>query len=199
MKYLPYITIPLLSLALSANAEVFKCKNTAGKIVYQSEPCASGAITQGVIKVKELTPEQAEEAKAKLAAWKQQQAIDDAAKREIAKQQQTEMQRQESLELQRRSVIAQEQQANSVQQRQNQGGGIYNQPYGYNGRYLNDQYYSPYNQWHPNMPRPHYQHNVPWSDTPAGQAPATTRTPAGQAPAPLYPQPGQAPIRMIQH
>jgi hypothetical protein len=198
MKYLHYIAIPLISLALSANAEVFKCKNTAGKIVYQSEPCASGEITQGVIKVKEMTPEQAEEAKAKLEAWKQQQAIDDAAKHEIAKQQHTEMERQESLELQRRSVKAQEQQANSQQQRQYQGSGIYNQPYDYNGRYWNNQYYPP-GTWNPNMQYPHYQHNVPWTDTPAGQAPVTTRTPAGQAPAPIYPQPGQAPIRMIPH
>ncbi|MSS76473.1 MAG: hypothetical protein EXR90_06330 [Methyloglobulus sp.] len=143
MKYLHYIAIPLMSLALLANAEAFKCKNTAGKIVYQSEPCASGAITQEVIKVKEMTLEQAEEAKVKLEAWKQQQAIDDAAKREIEKQQQTEMERQESLELQRRSVKAQEQQANSEQQRQNQGSRIYHQPYGYNGRYWNNQYYSP--------------------------------------------------------
>lgn len=118
MKYLYYIAIPLMSLALLANAEVFKCKNTAGKIVYQSEPCESGVITQGVIKVKEMTPEQAEGAKAKL---------------EACKQQQTEMERQESLELQRRSVKAQEQQANSEQQRQNQGSRIYHQPYGYNG------------------------------------------------------------------
>ncbi len=196
MKYPNYILIALSVLSLSANAEVFKCKNVVGKIVYQSQPCASGATTQGVIKVKEITPEQAELARAKLEAWKQQQAIDDTVKQEVVKQRQAALERQESLELQRRSVIAQEQQANSEQQRQNQGSGIYNQPYGYNGRYWNNQYYPP-GTWNPNMPHP--QRNAPWTDTPAGQAPVTTRPPAGQAPAPMYPQPGQAPIRMIPH
>jgi len=69
MKHTNYIYCTFIALSLSANAEVFKCKDTAGKIIYQSDPCPSGEITQGVIKVKQMTPEETEQAKAKLKAW----------------------------------------------------------------------------------------------------------------------------------
>jgi Domain of unknown function (DUF4124) len=136
MKHWNYISILLAVLSLSANAEVFKCKNATGKITYQPIPCSPGAATQGVIKVQEMTPEKAEEAKAKLETWKQQQAADDTAKQEAEKQRQAELEKQESLELQRRSVIAQEKQVIVEQQRQNPPV-IVVPPYG-RGGYLNN-------------------------------------------------------------
>ncbi|MEQ1486097.1 DUF4124 domain-containing protein [Methyloglobulus sp.] len=179
MKYVNYIFIPLIALSLSTNAEVFKCKNATGKTIYQSEPCASGATQQGVIKVKEMTPQEVEDSKARLKSWQEQQAADDAAKQEAEKQQQAELEKQESLELQRRSVIAQEQQAIAAQQRQNQPI-IVAPPYG-RGRYWNNGGFSSNGSRNPTM-LPQQQPNIPWNHTPAGLAPAPMNPPAGQAP-----------------
>jgi hypothetical protein len=177
MKYVNYIFIPLIALSLSTNAEVFKCKNATGKIIYQSEPCVSGATQQGVIKVKEMTPQEVEDSKARLKSWQEQQAADDAAKQEAERQRQAELDRQQSLELQRRSVIAQEQQAIAAQQSQNQ-------PIIYGGsRYWNNGGYPPNGSWNPNM-LPQQQPNIPWNHTPAGQAPFPMMPPPGQAPNP---------------
>ncbi len=150
MKHTNYIYCTFIALSLSANAEVFKCKDTAGKIIYQSDPCPSGEITQGVIKVKQMTPEETEQAKAKLKAWQEQQAIEDEAKQEAEKERQIELERQQGLELQRRSVIAQEQQAIAAQQRPYTGvGGVFIPSYGFNGRSWGNQPYSPIGVWNP--------------------------------------------------
>lgn len=181
MKYWNLIPVLLMALSLSANADVFKCKDATGKIIYQPASCSSEAATQGVIKVKEIEPQRTEEAKAKLKVWQDEQAANDAAKLEAEKQRQAELEKQESLALQRRSVIAQEQQAIAAQQRQNQGGGAYFPSYGFNGRNGNNQFFPPFGALNPNM-SPQQQPNIPWNQTPAGQAPFSTRTPAGQAP-----------------
>jgi Domain of unknown function (DUF4124) len=191
-----YVVLMLMTLALSANADVFKCKNATGKIIYQAEPCSSGAESQGVINVKKLTPEETEAAKTRLNAWQEQQTIEEANKREAERQRQADLDRQQSLELQRRSVAAQEQQAIAAQQRQYQGGTGYIPPYGYGG-YGYHPYtrpYYPYHNggWNPGMHQP----NVPWRETPAGQAPPSNRTPAGQPHTPIYPQPGQPPVHL---
>lgn len=156
MKTMNLIPIFLMVLSLSANAEVFKCKQTSGEIIYQSAQCPSTAVTQGVIKVKEMTPEQAEEAKIKLKAWQDRQAADDAAKLKAEKERQAELERQESLELQRRSVVAQEKQAIAEQQRQNQPI-IVAPPYG-GGRYWNNGGFLPDGPYNPNM-MPHHPHH----------------------------------------
>lgn len=149
MKYMNYIAIPLMVLSLTANAEVFKCKNATGKTIYQQEPCAPGAATQGVIKTKEMTPEEADLANAKLKAWQQQQAIDDEAKRAAEKERSAELGRQESLELQRRSVIAQERQAitGQQQQQQNYNGPLVVPAYDFNRYYRNNGMQTPYGGW----------------------------------------------------
>ena len=184
MKANKYLFFVLIALSLSGNAEVFKCKQVKGKIVYQSEPCPSGAAIQKVIKVKEMTPEQAEEARIKLEAWKQQQAADDAAKYEAQKQRQAELEKQESLELQRRSVIAQEKQAIAEQQRQERRNRpIVIPPYGY-GRYWGNPPYPPFNRPHPNMPHDHQFHSP-------GMPPLPPQQPA---PLPVNP-PGKWPLQ----
>jgi len=111
MKILSYIAILLMPITFSANAEVYKCKHVSGEISYQSEPCPSNEIPKGVVKVKELTPEEAEAAKAKLKAWHDKQAADEAAKLKAQKEQEEDSHIHESLEYQRRSAIAEEQQA----------------------------------------------------------------------------------------
>jgi hypothetical protein len=155
MKYINNFLTLMMVLSLSAQADVFKCKQASGKIAYQSEPCPSNAATQGVVKVKQMTPEETEAAKAKLNAWQQQQAIQDLEKRAAERERQADLDRQQSLELQRRSVAAQEQQAISAQQPQYQGGGVY-LPYnrGY-GNYNQPPYYG--------GGYPHHQHHGGWN------------------------------------
>lgn len=146
----------LMALSFSTNAEVFKCKDKAGKIIYQGEPCTSGEVPQGVINVKQMTPEETEAAKTKLKVWQEQQAIEDAERRAAEKEQQAELERQESLELQRRSVRAQEQQAITAQQRPYMGGGgVYLPSYGVNNRYYwGNQPYPPFGTLNPySLPR----------------------------------------------
>ncbi len=197
MKNINAIFICLILLPLSANAGVFKCKQASGKIIYQTAPCTSGAATQKVIKVKELTPEQAEEARVKLDAWKQQQAADDATKREVEKQRQAELDKQESLELQRRSVMAQEKQAIAEQQRQNPPV-IVAPPYG--GRYWNNGGFPPYGPYDPNMMphHPHHHHQEQGEQSPPPQVqPAPGLIPAPiLAPSPTHPD--KPTLRLIQ-
>lgn len=152
MKHMNHISMLLAAFSLTANAEVFKCKQVSGKIIYQPTPCPSEATPQGVIKVKKMAPEEAEAAKARLKAWQEEQAASDAAKKEAEKQRQAELERQESLELQRRSVIAQEQQAIAEQQRQQQlNRPILVAPYGFNRHYWGHGYHHPHDQWEPPM------------------------------------------------
>jgi membrane protein involved in colicin uptake len=157
MKRWKYSSILLIVLSLSVNAEVFKCKNGAGKIIYQPVACSPGAAMQSVIKVQEMTQEKTDEAKAKLEAWKRQQAVDDAAKLEVEKQRQAELEKQESIELQRRGVVAQEKQAIAEQQRQNPPI-IVAPPYG-GGRYWNNGGFPPDSSYDPNMMQHHPHHH----------------------------------------
>jgi hypothetical protein len=190
MKNINAIFVCLILLPLLANAEVFKCKQASGKIIYQTAPCTSGAATQKVIKVKELTPEQAEEARVKLDAWKQQQAADDVTKRESEKQRQAESEKQESLELQRRGVLAQERQAIAEQQRQNPPV-IVVPPYG-RGSYWNNRGFPPNDPYNPNMMPQHHQHHQeqggqrPPPQAQPGPAPVSAPIPA-PSPSPRHP------------
>ncbi|MBK8814330.1 MAG: DUF4124 domain-containing protein [Methylococcaceae bacterium] len=102
MKLFNCIPILLLIMGLPVHAEVFKCKQASGKILYQPSPCSSGTSAQKVVTVKEMTPEQREEAKIKLKTWQDQQAVEEAAKLQAEKERQEELRKQESLELQRR-------------------------------------------------------------------------------------------------
>jgi len=114
-----HILILLMVLSGSANAEVFKCELASGKIIYQATPCPKIGAIQNIVEIKLIDPQRAEEAKAQLQAWKEEQAIKEAARNELEKQRKIESDRQESLELERRTAIAEEQQALAAQQRQN--------------------------------------------------------------------------------
>ncbi len=144
----------LLTLSFTVQAEVFKCKLASGKIVYQSGACAKNTVQAGKVKVQKLSPEEAAAAKAKMEAWQQQQAAEDALQKDADKAQQAELQQQESLDLQRRSVAAQEKQASSTQRNQNQGGGLYDRRFGnypYNNGYYPNNFgnYNPGYQYNP--------------------------------------------------
>jgi hypothetical protein len=190
MNPIPFVLMAL-ALSLSVHADVYKCKDPTGKIIYQPVACSLGASVQGVIKVKEMTPEETNAAKAKLKAWQEQQAVEDASKREAEKQRQTELEKQESLELQRRSVVAQEQQAIAEQQRQQQNNNpIVVAPYGFDGRYWNNQSYVPYDGWQPNKP-PHYPHPHNQWEQPMSQPQPSPSYPYGVLPShPNEPRPG---------
>jgi Domain of unknown function (DUF4124) len=173
MKCWNYISVLLMVSSLSANAEVFKCKNNKGKVIYQSGPCTSEAATQDVVKVKAFDPQKDEEAKAKLNAWQQDLAAKDAAKMEAEKQQQAELEMQESLELQRRSVIAQEQQAYAEQQR------VIAEQQRQNQAIIVAPPYPGYNGWQPGMqyPHPHHPHQDHWQ--PPMQPPPSSKKLSG--------------------
>ena len=163
MKQMSLILLALMALSLSANAEVFKCKNAAGKTIYQSQPCSSETATQAIIKVKETTPEEAEAAKAKLNAWQEQQATEDAIKKEEYQERQAELERQERLTLERRSVAAQERQATAVEQPQSPQ---YNRPlyipaYDFNRYYRNSRLYPPYGGRDDSHHHPHHDRLMP--------------------------------------
>ena len=160
MIYLKLTFTSILLLSLTVHADVFKCKDKTGKIIYQPDPCVSGEVTQGIIKVKPMTPEENEAAKAKLSAWQKEQAAYETGKKAVEKEQQAELEKQESLDLQRRSVIAQEEQAIAAQQRQYQGGvGGYFPYFGFNRHFGGNQ---PYGPWQPQMP-PYHQPHQPWN------------------------------------
>ncbi len=154
----------MLTMSLSVQAEVFKCKS-GGKIVYQHEQCATGEAPQAVIR--ETSPQKVEEDKLKLRAWQDKLAAEKAEVLQAEKQRQAELEKQESLELQRRSVMAQEKQALAEQQRviteqqrQNQPI-IVAPPYG-RGRYWNNRDYPPNppnSSWDPNMQQHHHNHD----------------------------------------
>lgn len=147
-----------------ARAEVFKCKQASGKVLYQSTPCASSAAQQQVVNVKEMTPEEREDAKMKLRDWQDRQAAEDAVKKQAEKERQDELMKQESLELQRRSVAAQEQQAINEQQRQNPGYGVgFYDPY---NRWNNRTPYYPYDRYPRPGPNPHQIPMQPKPDSP---------------------------------
>ncbi len=155
MKYANYISIVFMALSLSVQADAYKCKQKSGIIVYQSSPCEKNTVQEGKVKVKKLSPEEAAAAKAKLEAWQQQQAVEDALKKDAQKTRQAELQQQESLELQRRSVAAQEKQASSPPQNQNQGGGLYDRRFG-NYPYNNGNYPNYPGNHHPGYPQTPY-------------------------------------------
>ena len=150
----PYIFISAVALTtLPAQAEVFKCQTRSGKTIYQSEPCAPSAKKQQVLEVEKMTPEQREEANAKLRDWREQQAVEEAAKAEAEKEQRLEWERQESLNLQRRSVLAQEQQARAAQRQTPVR--PYIAPYApYFPYWPGGGYFYPYPQQHPRYPPP---------------------------------------------
>lgn len=155
MKRLDCIPIFLIVMAAPIYADVFKCKQTSGKISYQPTPCPSGSSAQGVVKVKEMTPEQVEEAKTKLKIWQDEQAANEVLRLREDKERREELRKQESLDLQRRGVAAQEQQMILNQQRQYQGGGLYDPYYRQWNRF-------PYQPYGPNYFPQQFPHNPPF-------------------------------------
>lgn len=111
MKIISSISTFLMVLSVSAYAEIYKCEDTSGVITYQPEPCPINKKPKGVVQLKKITPEEAEAAKAKLKAWQDQQAADEAARLKALKEQDEDIDRHQSLEYQRRTAAAQEKQA----------------------------------------------------------------------------------------
>jgi hypothetical protein len=73
----------LLLITDSAYAEVYKCQSANKKIQYQSEPCATNTINHGIVKIEKQDERQQEEAQNRLKALeKEQQTLDEAAKKQ---------------------------------------------------------------------------------------------------------------------
>ncbi|NOT11911.1 MAG: hypothetical protein HOP23_08780 [Methylococcaceae bacterium] len=113
-KYIALL-FTLLTATTAADAEVIKCRLATGKIVYQSTPCSSMAVSQKKVEIKQLSPRQLEEARSKLKAWQAQQAATEDAKIKAAKELQQELARQETINALNRNALAQEQQAFAAQ------------------------------------------------------------------------------------
>jgi hypothetical protein len=96
----------------TVNAEVFKCKSSAGEIIYQPAPCSINETPVGKLKIKEMTPEEVEKAKALQKAEEQEEATYDAEKAKAEKQRQLELEQKEKLDLEQRRIKAQEADAN---------------------------------------------------------------------------------------
>ncbi len=176
MKQLSSIVVLFLIFIASARAEVFKCKQASGKVLYQSTPCSSGAAQQQVVNVKEMTPEEKEAARIKLKDWQDRQAAEDAVKKQAEKERQDELMKLESLELQRRSVAAQEQQTINQQQRQNSGYGV--------------GFYDPYYRWHNRNPYfPNDRYPIPGPNPYHPPMPPKTDSPPLPPPQPANPGP----------
>ncbi len=88
-----YFFFLLITGSFCVNAEVFKCQSNLGKTIYQPEPCTHAA-KQKVIEVKEMTPEETEQAKAKLRAWQDRQAAEEAVKLAAEQERQKQLQQQ---------------------------------------------------------------------------------------------------------
>lgn len=128
MKITNPVFILLMVFSLSANAEVFKCKSSGGEMIYQSSPCASGETPEGELKIKKMTPQQEQDAAAKLnAEQKEEKAYDDATAK-TEKQQQTDQMQQEKLDLELRRTKAQEEEADAAQKRMGGPGSPYVTP-----------------------------------------------------------------------
>lgn len=172
-----YIFILLMALSCSANAAVFKCELASGKVIYQATPCPKTGAIQNIVEIERIDPQRAEEARAQLQAWKEEQAVKEAARNELEKQRKIEADRQESLELQRRSAIAEEQQAIAAQKRQNaipiEVAPAFNQRYWSNRPYRDDHYNKPHHSprssgTFPDItpPAPAHNHNDSKTDLP---------------------------------
>jgi hypothetical protein len=161
MKLFIYISLLLMSMTMTVQADVFKCKLASGKISYQVSPCPSGTAAQEVVKTKEMSAEEVEAAKTKLKAWQDEQATLEAAKKQAEKEQLEQLQREESLALQRRAVVAQERQMVVDQRPNNQGYGFVPNPYNrypYNNTW-GGYNYPPYQNPGPYPHPPHHHHH----------------------------------------
>jgi hypothetical protein len=117
MTIMKPIFVLLTLCAFTVNAEVFKCKSQSGEIIYQPNPCTINETPVGQLKIKEMTPQEAEKAKALRKTEEQEEAAYDAEKAKAEKQRQTELARQQELELEQRRAKAIEDQNNALRNR----------------------------------------------------------------------------------
>lgn len=130
------ILVFLITLMSTAQAEVFKCV-LKGKTVYQSEPCPRTAVKQVEIHIEKTDPAKIAEEEAKLKAWKEDFARQEAAELEAKKQRQAELDKQAEIDALNRSARAQEEMARAATQ----------QPAIVNPPYLIGPYYSPHHHY----------------------------------------------------
>jgi hypothetical protein len=117
MKLMKIVFIVLILSTVTGNAEVFKCKSSSGEFIYQPKPCLANEIPVGQLKIKEMTPEEAEKAKALRKTEEEEEAAYDAEQARAEKERQSELARQQELDLQQRRTKAIEDEANAVRNR----------------------------------------------------------------------------------
>ena len=148
----------MITMASPAFSEVIKCELASGKIVYQSTPCSSNAVSQDKVEIKQLDPRQLEEAQNKLKVWQAEQAANEAAKIKADKELQEERDRQETINALNRNAIAQQQQAIAAQ-RQAEALERRNSSFIYNSPYFGSPYYTPQSYGIPYDPYGTHEHH----------------------------------------
>lgn len=107
-----------LVFAAPAHAEVFKCKSSENKTIYQTTPCAgAGAVAEKKIEIKKRSPEKEAEEAAKLEAWTAKHNAEEEKELAAAKERRVEELRAAEVESQRINASAQLDQA-EAQRRQ---------------------------------------------------------------------------------
>ncbi len=96
----------LLTLALPVQAEIFKCKISEFKTVYQTKPCV-GAVNAKKIEIKPRSAEAEAAAVTRLKEWEASNALKQAAEKEALKAEQEEALRQAEIKATQDSAKAQ--------------------------------------------------------------------------------------------
>jgi hypothetical protein len=128
MNTIKPLFIFLMMLTFSVNAEIFKCKLPNGEMLYQESLCSISETSLGQLKVKAMTPQEVEQAKALRKAEEQEEASYETENAKAEKQRQAGLIEQEKLALELRKTRAQEEQASAYRNRLLRYGNVYPMP-----------------------------------------------------------------------
>lgn len=92
MKNAPFMLVLLMFFTSAVQAEVFKCQSSAGKTVYQEQPCPPST-TQAIVTIEEMDPAQKAEAEKRLADWETDFAAREAAEKKAQQEKRLKMER----------------------------------------------------------------------------------------------------------
>lgn len=111
------LLVVLLTLAPPVYAEVFKCKVSDFKVVYQAVPCV-GAIEGQKIEIRQRSAEEEAAAVSRLKEWETGYAAEQAAKKDALKAKQEEMRRQAEIEATQKNAEAAQKYVESQRERE---------------------------------------------------------------------------------
>jgi len=107
------LLLVLLTLALPVQAEIFKCKISEFKTVYQAKPCGAGTVKNQKIELKQRSAKEEAAAVTRLKEWEASYAAKQAAEKEALKAEQEEALRRAEIKAAQDSAKAQLDQADA--------------------------------------------------------------------------------------